>query len=99
MTYAEKFKCAEEYEKYAAKKMLDQYKKDGVKYYSLGCYRNIDLLTFPEFTMSEEAKEDKIKAMRNIGYLQSIIDGVNINPIYTGYYIQMQNKEYPDWRK
>lgn len=98
MTYLEKFKNSKNYGIYQAQKMLDYYEKEGIKYFNQACNKHIDLLEYPECYMSENMKHEKEKALKNIEYLKNIVNGIYVNPVYTAYFNNLKNNEYPEWR-
>ena len=101
MTFAEKFRSVEEYNKQNARDCLRLIETDGCKYYAERYYKHIDLLTYPEIYMTDKEKEEKKKALAHIEKLKRIIDGTEteIDPVIVMGWNYLKDTEYPSWRE
>lgn len=100
MTYKEYYGSLENMVKVKARKQLDSIRKDGYTYYLQPHYKHIDLLTYPERDMTEDAKKAKEMALLHIASLEKQAEGKGeISAIDFWYWENLKNDEFPIWRQ
>lgn len=92
MKYCERFKNAVEFGKYQAQKRLDSYEEYGEIFYNGNT--KINLLTVPDWALSETMRKQKQKALDNIEKLKKIVNGEVVDVLYTAYFNAMKNNEW-----